>query len=269
VEWQKMFDEMIELVKADPRTARNVRIARAGLDCWTTVYAAKMRQACPDYIFDSKAVLQRGLAACLEAEKAGMVLKKQNLARKTLESMEYYAYLKDSSLPKELAGYDPQKVHLYLPERPMPYAQKTRGLFADDQAAAGVAMHSVITLPPDGKIPVELYDSERRKWLLPGSKIDAGKLSPERYTMVRLGRSRLPRMGMLVLGNAWGSSLDIRSLGRFYDPSYHERLFDFWASCRLHDAPDGKKHLLADRVYLVEIGMPHEVNDRKKSARSD
>ena len=259
VEWQKLFDEMTGLVKADPRTARNVRIARVGLDCWTTVYAAKMRQACPDYVIDSKSVLQRGLAACREAEKAGMVLKGRNLARKTLESMEYYAYLKDSSLPKELAGYDPQKVHLYLPERPMYFAQKTRGLFADDKAAAGVAMHKFLDLPPDGKIQVELYDAERRKWLLPGSKIDAGKLSPDRYTMVKLGRSRLPRQGMLVLAKAWGSSLDIRGLGRFYDPSYHERLFDFWASCRLMDAPDGKKHLLADRIYLVEIGMPHEV----------
>lgn len=258
-EWQKLFDEMTGLVKTDPRTARNVRIARVGLDCWTTVYAAKMRQACPDYVFDSKAVLQRGLAACREAEKAGMVLKGRNLARKTLESMEYYAYLKDSSLPKELAGYDPQKVHLYLPERPMYYAQKTRGLFADDKAAAGVAMHKVLDLPPDGKIQVELYDAERRKWLLPGSKIDAGKLSPDRYTMVKLGRCRLPRQGMLVLAKAWGSSLDIRGLGRFYDPSYHERLFDFWASCRLIDAADGKKRLLADRIFLVEIGMPHEL----------
>ena len=106
---------------------------------------------------------------------------------------------------------------------------------------------------------MELYDAERRKWLLPGSKIDAGKLSPDRYTMVKLGRSRLPRQGMLVLAKAWGSSLDIRGLGRFYDPSYHERLFDFWASCRLADAADGKKQLRVDRIYLAEIGMPHEL----------
>ena len=174
--------------------------------------------------------------------------------------MSCYAYLKDASLPKELSQYDPRKVHLYLPEQPKPYQRKSHALYTDDKAAAGVAMQSRIRLPENGRIQVQLYDAILKQWLMPGGGIDAKVLSADKYTMVRLGRSRLPRMGMLVLGNAWGSSLDIRSLGRFYDPSYHERLFDFWASCRLLDAPDGKKHLLADRVYLVEIGMPHELS---------
>jgi hypothetical protein len=259
VEWQRLFDEMAELVKDDPRTARNVRIARVGLDCWTTVFAGKIRRECPDHRFDGQAVLKRGLLACEEAEKAGMVVKQQNLARRTLETMSCYAYLKDASLPKELSQYDPRKVHLYLPEQPKPYQRKSHALHTDDKAAAGVAMQSMIRLPENGRIQVQLYDVILKQWLMPGAWIDAKALSADKYTLVRLGRSRLPRMGMLVLGNAWGSSLDIRSLGRFHDPSYHERLFDFWASCRLLDAPDGKKHLLADRVYLVEIGMPHEV----------
>ena len=258
--WQKRFDEMTELVKNDPRTARNVRIARVGLDCWSIVFAAKIRKECPDYSFDAKVLLKRGLDACAEAENAGMVIKNQNLARKSLESLEYYADLKDTSLPKELSAYDPLKVHLYLPERPMHYAQKSHALFVDEKAAAGVAMQTIFTLPKNGKIRIQYHDYGIRKWLpLNQEGIDSRLLNAEKYTMVKLGRSRLPRLGMLVFANAWGSSLDIRGLGRFYDPSYHERIFEYWASCRLTDAPGGKKHLLVDRVYLVEIGMPHEL----------
>ncbi|MBR2428210.1 MAG: DUF4838 domain-containing protein [Lentisphaeria bacterium] len=264
--WQKQFDEMTELVKNDPRTARNVRIARIGLDCWTIVYAARIRKACPDYKFDAKAVLKRSLAACTEAEKAGMIMKNQNLARKSLESLEYYAELKDTSLPKELTSYDPLKVHLYLPERPMPYAQKTHALYPDEKAAAGVAMQYIFKPNKNGRISVEYHDYGIRQWLPLNKKgIDSRLLNAEKYTMVKLGRARLPRLSMLVLANGWGSSLDIRSLGRFYDPSYHERIFEYWASCRLLDAPAGKKHLLVDRVYLVEIGMPHELEQAERN----
>ena len=174
--------------------------------------------------------------------------------------MVYYADLKDTSLPNELSPYDPLKVHLYLPERPMHYAQKSHALFVDEKAAAGVAMQTIFTLPKNGKIRIQYHDYGTRQWLpLNQEGIDSRLLNAEKYTMVKLGRSRLPRLGMLVFANAWGSSLDIRGLGRFYDPSYHERIFEYWASCRLTDVPGGKKHLLVDRVYLVEIGMPHEL----------
>lgn len=103
----------------------------------------------------------------------------------------------------------------------------------------------------DKPILVQLYDAGTKEWLLPKASIDPHALKPDAYTLVSLGTARLPRMGMLVLADKWGTSLDIRSLGRFYDPSYHEKRYEFWASVRL----DGGC-LFCDRVYLVDKGMP-------------
>jgi hypothetical protein len=47
--------------------------------------------------------------------------------------------------------------------------------------------------------------------------------------------------------------MHVTGLGRFYDPSYHEKRYEFWASVRV----DGDR-VLCDRIYLVDKGMPQE-----------
>ena len=250
VRWQRYFDDALEMVRDDPQCLANVKIARVGLDCWTIVYASRIREADPSYALDINAILQRAFNACEDAEKRGIVRKDRNVARRSLNSMRYYANLKTDALPPELNDELPENVRLYLPEDPPYFAADRAAITNDLKAAAGVAMFGR-DVDVDNPILVQLYDAGTKEWLLPKASIDPHALKPDVYTLVSLGTARLPRMGMLVLADKWGTSLDIRSLGRFYDPSYHEKRYEFWASVRL----DGSC-LLCDRVYLVDKGMP-------------
>jgi len=250
VRWQRCFYDALAMVHDDPLRLANVKIARVGLDCWTIVYASRIREADPSYALDINAILQRALNACEDAENRGIVRKDRNVARRSLNSMRYYANLKTDALPPELNGELPENVRLYLPEDPPHFAAERAAITNDTEAAAGVAMfgRNVDAAKP---ISVQLYDAGAKEWLLPKASIDPHALKSDTYTLVSLGTARLPRTGMLVLADKWGTSLDVRSLGRFYDPSYHEKRYEFWASVRL----DGGC-LFCDRVYLVDKGMP-------------
>lgn len=248
--WQRYFDDALAIVKDDPTHLANVKVARTGLDCWSIVYANRIRQADPSFALDIDAVLARAFDACENAEKRGIVVKERNSARRSLSSMRYYANLKTDALPLELKGELPENVRLCLPEDPPYFAAERAAITNDAKAAAGVAMFGR-NVDAGKPIRVQLYDSDAKEWLLPRASVDPRKLNPNNYTLVSLGTARLPRVGMLVLADKWGSSLDIRSLGRFYDPSYHEKRYEFFASLRL----DGRT-LFCDRVYLVDRGMP-------------
>ena len=248
--WQGYFEKALELVRDDPQSLANVKIVRTGLDCWTIVWASRVRKDAPGFKLDTNAILARAFAACDAAEKRGIVTAKGDFARRSLESMKYYAMLKTDALPAELAKEDPAKVWLYLPEEPKhDYAAKSHALVKDPNAAAGVAI-PVRNQDFAKSINVQLFDAAGKEWLKV-HPIDAKDVSGTEYRMVEFGVSRIPRTGMLVFGNAWGSAADIRTLDRFYDPSYHEKLFQFYASVRREG-----NDLLIDRIYLVDRGMP-------------
>jgi len=250
VRWQRSFDEALARVKDDPASLANVRIARVGLDCWSIVFARRIRQADPSYPLDADVVLKRAFAACDAGERRGMVERRHNSARNTLNSMRHYARLETDALPPELAAEKPEDVRLYLPEDPPHFRAKAAPITNDVAAAAGVAMFATAVRPAKD-INVQLFDSATKEWLLPKAKIVPDRLRGDRYTLLSVGTARLPRRGMLVLADKWGTSLDIRSLGRFYDPSYHEKRYEFFVSARLED-----NTLFCDRVYLVDRGMP-------------
>ena len=248
--WQGYFEKALELVRDDPQSLANVKIARTGLDCWTIVWASRVRKDAPGFKLDTNAILTRAFAACDAAEKRGIVTAKGDFARRSLESMKYYAMLKTDALPAELAKEDPTKVWLYLPEEPKhDYAAKSHALVKDPKAAAGVAI-PVRNQDFTKSVNVQLFDAAGKEWLKV-HPIAAKDVSGAEYRMVEFGVSRVPRTGMLVFGNAWGSAADIRTLDRFYDPSYHEKLFQFYASVRREG-----NDLLIDRIYLVDRGMP-------------
>ena len=256
VRWQGYFDWAVRKVLDDPAHLQNVEIARTGLDAWTVVYANRVRAADPTHPLDVASVLARGLKACAAAEGSGLVRKDRNPARRVLESMKYYSALKSEALPPELAAYDPKDVRLYLPVDPLPCFAKTAPLRTDPLAAAGVAMVGELRggQGREKGVSVQLHDSQTKEWLkvkpIPASAFKEGQ-----YALVNCGTARLPRRGMLVLGDRWGTSLDIRNLGRYYDPTYHQRQYEYWVSVRL-DSGD----LLCDRVYLVSKGMPDELS---------
>jgi len=253
IRWQGYFKKALAAVADDSASQRQVEIARSGLDAWTIVYASRIRAANPKFPLDVEDVLKRGYAACVAAEADGLVAAVRNPARRVFNSMKYYARLKTDALPPKLAAYDARDVRLYLPEEPLAAFHTTKSLTPDSLAAAGVAMASPLNANRDRTQPVvvQLHDSVTKEWLKV-NPIPASSFAADRYTLVNCGTARLPRRALFVLGDCWGTALDMRNLGRYYDPTYHEKRYEFWVSVRL----DGDT-LFCDRVYLVDKGMPN------------
>jgi len=262
IRWRNAFDDMLKLVKDDPVRARNVRIARTALDCWTIILMSKIRSEFPEEKIDVREILERGLESANEAEKAKMTDPRDSAAKRVMNDMGLYANLKDDSVPEELRGYSKDKVIRHLPVQPRTWAAKTASLTKDPDAAAGWTMKEKIINPAHCKdgVKFEFYDAFERKWASTGA-IKKADIVPNRYKLYKLFTSYLPSRCRLVFCGLWGYSLDIQHLGRYYDPSYHQRQYEFWANMKLEGPlfdPDSKEkdsHVSCDQIFLVNMGM--------------
>ncbi len=259
IRWRKSLDKMLDQVKDSPVHARNVRIARTAVDCLTIAFMEKIRAAYPEMDIDPQVVIKRGLASEKEARKAGMVNKRHPSAYRVLTDMSLYANLKSSVLPEELRKYPKNKVFRYLPVQPRIWMKKKASLTKDPDAVSGWTMREK---PKDNSngLQYEMYDATARKWMMSGT-INKDQIVPNKYKLYKLGVARLPMKCRLVFGGKWGSSLDIQKLGRYYDPSYHQRQFEFWASLkftgpRFDPASKAKdSYVSCDQVFLVNKGI--------------
>ena len=256
VRWQRMFDRMEKLVQKNPVHLRNVRIARLGVDIWSILFPWKIKEADPDFPYDGKRFLERGLSACTAAEKAGMVRKERNSARRVLETMNLYANLKGDTLPDRLKPYPREKIYRYLPVLPPHFFSKRAPLFPDDNAVAGFAMSAEFPKEKEEirEIKVEHFDAVSKRWLLTAS-IPVKQLTPGTYSLIRLGETTISANTRLVLGGFWGTSLDINGLNRYYDPSYQARRFELWASLKL----EGRR-LFCDQLFVVCLDTQNSGN---------
>jgi hypothetical protein len=264
VRWQKDFDTMLQLVKDDPVRSRNVRIARVGVDIWSVIFQAKIRKAFPELKIDVQTSLSRGLAACTEAEQAKMVLKNKNSARRILNSMSIYAYLKDDAIPVELQKNPRNKVFRYLPVQPPHFFKKTRSLTPDKEAVAQFTMKADVSAKSLQRgVKFEFYDALAKKWVFNGT-IEKERIVPGQYKLYCLGTAYLPAASRFVLGGRWGSALDMNGFGRYYDPSYQQKQFEYWVSLKCEgpaldpQSTEKTNSISCDQVFLIDKGMPGE-----------
>lgn len=263
VRWRKDFDKMLEWVKDDPVRSRNVRIARIGVDVWTIIFMPRIQKAFPALKMDPADIMARGFKACDEAEQAQMVENKDNVARRILNSMSLYAYLKDDSIPVELKPYPKERIIRYLPVQPPDFFPNKR-LTEDQEAVAQFTMKAKI-LPEQIKngVHFENYDLHQRKWIL-GGDIPKTEFVPGKYKLYRLGIAYLPQSCRVVFGGLWGTALDIEDLGRYFDPSCQKKQYEYWASLKFDgpafdpDSKDQDSYISCDDVFLVDMGMPKE-----------
>jgi hypothetical protein len=259
--WQKAFGKMLKLVRDDPVRNRNVRIARTAVDCWTIVLMHKVRSEFPNARIDAAKVLERGLASAKEANLADMQGNRNQFAQRVLGDMSLYANLADDSLPEKLEQYPRNNVFRYLPVKPPVYAVKTASLAADAEAVAHWAMKEKIKKVDSCAqgIQVEFYDAVRRKWAA-NTRIKLADIVPNRYKLYKLFTTYLPARSRFVIGGLWGSSLDIQKLGRYYDPSYQQRQFEYWANLKFEGSlfdPNSQakdNYISCDQVFLVNTG---------------
>lgn len=250
VRWQGMFDAMERQVADSPRHLRNVRVARLGPDCWTIVFASRIRAEVPGFSLDSAEVLRRAYAACDAAEAAQMTSAVHNSARRVLDGFRFYASLKSDALPPELAGEDPKRVSMYLPVDVTRIWKNALKPVPDPLAAAGVAGAAPWTDKDAsaGTVGFSLYDAQTKEWVLAAANnsVPAAAIPSDGYAIVKAGTGRLPKRPMFVIGGKWGTALDVRDLGRYFDPSYDDRVFDYYVSLRFAEG-----QLRFDRIYLV------------------
>lgn len=264
--WQDDFDRMLAIVADDPSAARNVRIARTAVDCWTVAFMGRIRTAFPDREIDIDRILERGLLSAREAIDAGRVNPDTAPALKVLNDMSLYANLQSEALPSELAPHPASRVKRYLPLHPEPLKRRVAELTEDPDAVAGWAMREIVKEPAEfvNGVPFEFYDETSKQWLKTGS-IPVDAIRPGEYQLHKLFVERLPPKNRLVFGHFWGTSLDIQKLGlRYYDPTYHQRLYEIWASVKCDgpvfdpDSAGTVSTIACDQVFLVDLGMPEE-----------
>ena len=257
--WRNDFDKMEALTKDDPRRNLFVRQARTAVDIWTVIFMQKIRKEFPDFKPDIQKTIDKGLATCDELA-AAKIIPQNNGTRGAFESMRLFAYLKDDTLPPELKDYPKDKVIRHLPEKfaassPVP----------DAAAVAGHAMKTKI--PPevnyDSGVCFEFYDAAEKKWLLSGNnaKLSKAEIVPNRYKLYKVGTARLPKSLRFVIGSRWGSELDIETMGRYYDPTYHNRNYEIWISMKFEGPKFDPKSQATDsliswdQIFLVDKGV--------------
>ena len=257
--WRRDFDKMEELTQGDPQRNLFVRQARTAVDIWTLLFLRKIQKEFPDFKPDVPAIVAKGLATCNEFAAAKLV-RRDNAASRAFESLQLFAYLKDDSVPLELQGYAKDKIIRHLPEKigeavPIP----------DPGAIAG---HAIKTKVPeknsyDKGVDFEFYDAVERKWLLTGKDacVPRAEIVSGRFKLYKVGTARLPNNLRFVTGGLWGSGLDVMTMGRYYDPSYHNRQYEVWMSLKFEgpkfdaQSPATESFISWDQIFLVDKGV--------------
>lgn len=263
VRWQQAFDEMLDVVKDDPVHSRNVRIARTAVDCWTTVFMHKIKAAYPDLALDAGAILARGRRSAEEAIAAGMLRPQNPAALKVLDDMGLYANLKEDVIPVEINAKAGENVIRYLPAQPEPWAVAKASLTEDVEAVAQWAMREVITKPEtfEEGVKFQYHDSLTKTWVATGF-VPKADIVPNTYQLHKLFTAYISPRSRLVFGNLWGSSLDLMKLGRYYDPTYQKRQYEFWVSLKCEGPvfdPESTAEvstIAVEQVFLIDKGMP-------------
>ena len=255
--WRKDFDKMEALTKDDPRRNLFVRQARTAVDIWTLIFLRKIQKAFPDFKPDVPAIVAKGLSTCEELAAAKLV-RRDNTTSRAFESLQLFAYLKNDDVPPELQAYPKEKIIRHLPEKvgssiPVP----------DAEAVAAHAMKAKVPEQSryDKGVHFDFYDTAERKMLLQKALIPKAEIVPHRYKLYKLGTARLPRSVVLVTGGLWGCELDVSSLGRYYDPTYHNRNYEVWISLKFEgpkfDPQSQAKdsYISWDQILLVDKGV--------------
>jgi len=263
--WQNEFDDMLKLVENDPIHSRNVRIARTAVDCWTILQMPKIRSEYPDSELDASLILERGLQSSMEAIEAGMLKPDRSPAALTVfQDMSLYANLLNDSLPVELSGYERSDVIRYLPVLPETWRAAKAGLSDDLEAVAGKTMKQVVTIPEHVTpgVKYEWYDSVVKEWVIADGRIPLDGVTLGEYQLHELFTARLPARVRLVFAERWGTSLDILKLGRYYDPTFHHREYEIWASLKFEgplfdpNSADIESTISCDQIFMVNKGTP-------------
>ncbi len=251
VAWQRNFDKMLELVKDDPVRARNVRMARYGLDVWTLMHFAKIRKAFPEAKYDAAAILARAENALTE-----MVQSKRNKdkglegERSTLKILALNGYLKDDALPAALAKYPPERIIRQLPNV---------GKLSKDPGAA--AEHASSLKVPAGAFKKGsyfcLYDWNDKKTLERVGHVPLAEIVPNSYKLHKLITAPLSQRCSIVLSENWLLTVDLSPHFLFTFP---DKKYEIWASLKFEGPdfdPNSKEKentVSCDQVFLVEMG---------------
>ena len=277
-----ILDEALALTKGTPYE-QHVLESRLGLNIWTITYFHKIRQTNPAAAakIDCAALDAESRAAALvcaarlypdEKNADHVRRRKHNQVVRALDAMANYANLKDDRLPPELKGEPADKVFRILPPKANPYfcGNQQIGYFstADAQAVAGWAWMDKFSEKKsvtDGCLHYEVYDSGAREWLVNYNqgKIPLKSLKKGEYTLVKLGRMRIPAKFCIVMHGMWASPTNIPQPARLFDPSYQGKEWDVWMSVKVEgpkfypeDDASAPSRIWIDQVFCVDKGVP-------------
>lgn len=243
--WQRLFDDMAAGVADDPLRARNVRMARLGLDLLTLVNFRSFKAEVPDAPVVYSNVLARAQSAYAELQAAGR--RGSKTTERYLDNLALAANLRDDSLPPPLDRYPRHRVIRQLPN--------AGNIVDDGEAIAGKA---AMTRAPAGSFAsgayICFYDRDDASTVGRTGVLPKDRIVPDRYQLHRLGRGPLSRNYRLVLSRDWHVWFD---LGAHFPWTFPDTEFEFWASLKFSgpdfdpNSPDDENTIRCDQVFLV------------------
>lgn len=243
VRWQSMFDAMEKKLAGRKREMKYLALARWDIDMLCLDHYARIKQKYPNWKTTPEDLIAR--------MRKTPVPQQYRLLK--LRDRSETAYLMTAAMNKPIpAPLDK------LPSWQVRQIPLCGGAWdvEDADAACGRAKYQDFykgQFDNAKKIHVDFYDEAKKKTLSNGS-FDISKAAANKYELFCLGKTTIPRGGLVALDRWWISA----SLAPYYPEGDEFREFEIWASLKFtgpafdKNSKAKKNRMLCDRMFIVD-----------------
>ncbi len=241
--WQSMFDAMEKKLAGNERELKNLALARWDVDMLTMDHYLRIKKAYPDWKTTPDELIARMRKTPPPAQYRLMNL---NARAETAYLMTIAA---DKPVPTpldKLPSWQIQQIPLCGGDWDV----------KDQDAVCGRAKYQDFSngqFDSAKAIGFDFYDNAERKFIGKGT-IDISKVVPNHYVTFFVGKTKIPRGGLVALDRWWISA----SLAPYYPEGDEHREFEIWASLKFTgpafdtDSKDKGNRMLCDRIFIVD-----------------
>lgn len=244
--WQKMFDQMTELVKGDREKSRAVKYLRLSLDYSTLATWIRNRKHAPDYFKDPQAVADRFFKNRQEVRPWSSVFAAETKRVKDM-LFKISLYGQEKPLPAPFDKLPSADVIRLMPNNHRG-TKAVPEIVGDKDAAFGYA---ATVHKPDLPFCFGIYYSDLKQ-NGPRLSLEEDDLPVGKYKVIKLGETIITRDTLFWFsGRSWLTSCN---LGGYWDSNNTTQKWIAYASLKFPENYQGKDKdiVLCDQIILVK-----------------
>ena len=241
--WQSMFDAMEKKLAGKERELKNLALVRWDVDMLTMDHYLRIKKAYPDWKTTPEELITRMRLAPVPQQYKIFNIKDR------AETAYLMTAAADKPIPVPLDKLPSWQV------RQLPLCGGNWDA-KDQDAVCGRAKYQDFhkgQFDNAKTIGFDFYDEATKKTMHHGV-IDISKAAPNKYALFLVGKTKIPRGGLVALDQWWISA----SLAPYYPEGDEHREFEIWASLKFtgpafdKDSKDKGDRMLCDRVFIVD-----------------